>query len=669
MHAVRDPVVMGASARTQPARRRKRGRVIAAEAVPASVAAAAAVRAVEAAYEQPGRPAGSLIAGYKRGELVKWVGELTRDQLTAVAWDEAVRFRTASDSEALAVPVRHLGKMRNKLTLRTGVSGADCDLGGKDGTAEDGEEEKKESKEEVGEDAEEGALYSDIFVKPLKAGHYIQCDLRYFNLRHLRAKLGSFDIVLVDPPWRLKGSDRDLADRTMFSNNAFAHDYLTLSNEEILDIDVGALSSSGLLFLWVVSSQLELGLRVLRHWGYSFMDRITWVKTSGPHLYCGHGYNFMHSTELCLVGWKSTPEQPLQLLARASNDVLFEQVRAKSRKPEQLYEIAEAMMPGAKAIELFARNHNLRRGWLSLGNQLGPQFASYNVTTTCDHCGRPINVGSVRFKSRLLPNVDYHEHCFAASGGNETDFMRLINAGRGLQHHEFYACNRCKLKPIAGPRFFCLHCEEYDLCEWCFDKELALRVDLTVATRDKGRRRRRTDVAAEDVMVGTHDIVAHRFDVAELPKSGGYLPVHHRVRCSSCFMCPIISHRFKCLDCRDVDLCQKCFFARKTPGGHSEMHEMAFILDADDGAGKAVRCDGCSMNPITGTRFKCNTCLNYDLCASCHAKGVLSRSCPFHTASHEFTAVPAVDAASALATVAAASSAAAARGEEEEALA
>ena len=31
-------------------------------------------------------------------------------------------------------------------------------------------------------------------------------------------------------------------------------------------------------------------------------------------------------------------------------------------------------MPGAKKIELFARNNNLRSGWFSLGNQLGEVF-------------------------------------------------------------------------------------------------------------------------------------------------------------------------------------------------------------------------------------------------------------------------------------------------------
>jgi mRNA (2'-O-methyladenosine-N6-)-methyltransferase len=50
-------------------------------------------------------------------------------------------------------------------------------------------------------------------------------------------------------------------------------------------------------------------------------------------------------------------------------------------------------MPGSKKIELFARNNNLRKGWLSLGNQLGENYVNWKNTITCDECEKEILTG------------------------------------------------------------------------------------------------------------------------------------------------------------------------------------------------------------------------------------------------------------------------------------
>ncbi len=53
--------------------------------------------------------------------------------------------------------------------------------------------------------------------------------------------------------------------------------------------------------------------------------------------------------------------------------------------------------PGSRKIEIFARNHNIRPGWLSLGNQLGEYYDWTHDMISCDNCHRPIDSGNTRY--------------------------------------------------------------------------------------------------------------------------------------------------------------------------------------------------------------------------------------------------------------------------------
>ena len=48
---------------------------------------------------------------------------------------------------------------------------------------------------------------------------------------------------------------------------------------------------------------------------------------------------------------------------------------------------------------------------------------------------------------------------------------------------------------------------------------------------------------------------------------------------------------------------------------------------------RGVTCDGCSVKPIKGLRFKCQVCDDYDLCELCHASNV-------HQVGHRFNQKP-----------------------------
>jgi len=277
----------------------------------------------------------------------------------------------------------------------------------------------------------------------------------------------------MDPPWRIKGGQQNDSG-FMFSNSKFNLEYDTMSNQEIMNLRIDKLSRKGFLFLWILSNQINTAYEMMNKWGYEVVDQIIWVKLKNNNVYLSHGYYLMHSFEMCLVGYKCPPGEYVEYNSKVSNNVIFAEVRSKSQKPDELYEIIDLMMPGSKKVELFARNHNLRPGWFSLGNQLGEQYEKWYNFVDCNHCEKPIQIGVKRYKSRQQHNFDLCEKCFAELGLQKEDFFEMNNLVNEDVLHHYHSCNHCLVEPIWGTRFSCLDCENFDLCEACFDKNLAL---------------------------------------------------------------------------------------------------------------------------------------------------------------------------------------------------
>ena len=114
---------------------------------------------------------------------------------------------------------------------------------------------------------------------------YINCDLRYFNLNYLIQRIGYFDVILIDPPWRFK-------QKSTFN---------TLSNNDIINIKVECLSEKGFCFLWVTPSFIKTGYYCLNKWGYDVIDQIIWVKTTKQHIIHIKGKRSLLFSKFCHV--------------------------------------------------------------------------------------------------------------------------------------------------------------------------------------------------------------------------------------------------------------------------------------------------------------------------------------------------------------------------------
>lgn len=170
---------------------------------------------------------------------------------------------------------------------------------------------------------------------------------------------GPFDLIMADPPWRFatrsgKGVTRKGA----------GGQYDTMTLAEIAALPVATIAAGDcLLWLWATNPMLPQAFDVLRAWGFTFKTAGHWAKrTRHGKLAFGTGYVLRCAGEPFLIGTRGSPKT-----SRSVRSVIEGPLREHSRKPDEAFAAAEALMPGARRIELFSRQ--ARPGWAVFGNQ------------------------------------------------------------------------------------------------------------------------------------------------------------------------------------------------------------------------------------------------------------------------------------------------------------
>jgi len=174
-------------------------------------------------------------------------------------------------------------------------------------------------------------------------------------------KLFGYDIIMADPPWKFSNwSEKGEA------KNAAAQ-YQCMELADIKSLPVGMLARKDcLLWLWATNPMLPQALEVIKAWGFTYKTAGTWLKqtpTGKPAF--GTGYILRSSTEPFLIATMGAPTT-----ARNVRSVVHGPVREHSRKPEEGYRAAEALIPNAlHRADLFSRQS--RPGWDAWGNETG----------------------------------------------------------------------------------------------------------------------------------------------------------------------------------------------------------------------------------------------------------------------------------------------------------
>lgn len=202
----------------------------------------------------------------------------------------------------------------------------------------------------IGQEYTVGYCYNE-FIKPSLPAQWINCDIRELPF----SVLGKFAAIISDPAWDIHMS----------------LPYGTCSDEQLINLPMHELQDEGIMMLWVTGRSIEIGRKALIKWGYCITDEIIWIKLNQLKRTIvtgrtGHWLN--HSKEHLLVGLKGNPLWASKLV---DINTIVSATRETSRKPDEVYDIVERITgKHHRKLEIFGRDHNIRPGWFTIGNQI-----------------------------------------------------------------------------------------------------------------------------------------------------------------------------------------------------------------------------------------------------------------------------------------------------------
>ena len=170
-----------------------------------------------------------------------------------------------------------------------------------------------------------------------------------------------YDAIIADPPWHFNvHSERG-------ESKSPQAQYDTMTIDDICALPVGHLAAPNcLLMMWTTAPHLQLAFKVINAWGFTYKTMGTWVKTTTSNkLAFGTGYILRSACEPFLI---ATIGQP-KTCAKNIRNVMMAERRDHSRKPDEQYDMIEAMIPNGRYCELFSRTN--RKNWHSWGNETG----------------------------------------------------------------------------------------------------------------------------------------------------------------------------------------------------------------------------------------------------------------------------------------------------------
>jgi len=175
-----------------------------------------------------------------------------------------------------------------------------------------------------------------------------------------------YSIIYADPAWKYR--DKRKNPNTDRPSKYGGISYEVMETKDIKNLPVNKIADKNcMLFLWVTFPNLQVGLDVIKAWGFDYRTLgFSWIKLNKKNgkPFFGIGYYTKSNCEVCLIGVKGKPI----VASNFVSSVVITPRERHSKKPDVVRDKIVQLCGDIPRIELFARER--AEGWDSWGLEI-----------------------------------------------------------------------------------------------------------------------------------------------------------------------------------------------------------------------------------------------------------------------------------------------------------